>query len=139
MNNAREVRKPRSVLLSYFAAPRLEKSLNRLLKIRQKSHDALKLNVGDLPVTWKANRKAWMTSTLFEEWLRKLDNKMTLKKRKILLLLDNAPCHPDLELSSITLFLGAATGSPYIVFISTSGMLRSSDIYIYIYNKCSYA
>ena len=36
-------------------------------------------------------------------------------------------------------FLGAATGSPYIVFISTSGMLRSSDIYIYIYNMCSYA
>ena len=30
-------------------------------------------------------------------------------------------------------FLGAARGSPYIVFISTSGMLRSSDIYIYIY------
>ena len=29
-------------------------------------------------------------------------------------------------------FLGAARGSPYIVFISTSGMLRSSDIYIYI-------
>ena len=39
-------------------------------------------------------------------------------------------------------FLGAATGSPYIVFISTSGMLRSSDIYIYIYiyiYVCSYA
>ena len=33
-------------------------------------------------------------------------------------------------------FLGAATGSPYIVFISTSGMLRSSDIYIYIYILC---
>ena len=31
-----------------------------------------------------------------------------------------------------TNFLGAACGSPYIVFISTSGMLRSSDIYIYI-------
>ena len=27
-------------------------------------------------------------------------------------------------------FLGAIAGSPYIVFISTSGMLRSSDIYI---------
>ena len=37
-------------------------------------------------------------------------------------------------LASISrIFLGAATGSPYIVFISTSGMLRSSDIYIYIY------
>ena len=32
--------------------------------------------------------------------------------------------------------LGAACGSPYIVFISTSGMLRSSDIYIYIYIIC---
>ena len=30
-------------------------------------------------------------------------------------------------------FLGAATGSPYIVFISTSGMLRSSDRYMYIF------
>ena len=40
-------------------------------------------------------------------------------------------------------FLGAACGSPYIVFISTSGMLRSSDIYIYIYiyiyNMCFHA
>ena len=34
------------------------------------------------------------------------------------------------------MFLGAAIGSPYIVFISTSGMLRSSDIYIYIYIIC---
>ena len=33
-------------------------------------------------------------------------------------------------------FLGAAAASPYIVFISTSGMLRSSDIYIYIYIIC---
>ena len=36
----------------------------------------------------------------------------------------------------LLLFLGAATGSPYIVFILTSGMLRSSDIYIYIYIIC---
>ena len=39
--------------------------------------------------------------------------------------------------SNYKFFLGAAAGSPYIVFISTSGMLRSSDIYyiyiIYIY------
>ena len=30
-------------------------------------------------------------------------------------------------------------GSPYIVFISTSGMLRSSDRYIYIYIYNTYA
>ena len=33
-------------------------------------------------------------------------------------------------------FLGAAAGSPYIVFISTSGMLRSIYIYIDIYIIC---
>ena len=36
------------------------------------------------------------------------------------------------NLNYLGVFLGAATGSPFIVFISTSGMLRSSDIYIYI-------
>ena len=57
--------------------------------------------MGHLPVTWKANRRARVTSALFEEWLRKLDNKMTLKKRMILLFLDNTPCHPDLELYEV--------------------------------------
>ena len=37
----------------------------------------------------------------------------------------------DLE-DILEAILGAAAGSPYIVFISTTGMLCSSDIYIYI-------
>ena len=36
----------------------------------------------------------------------------------------------DFSDTDIKELLGAACGSPYIVFISTSGMLRSSDIYI---------
>ena len=40
-----------------------------------------------------------------------------------------------LSTDSESVFLGATAGSPYIVFISTSGMLRSSDIYIYIPRK----
>ena len=51
------------------------------------------------------------------------------------------PITPAILWQVVGFFLGAACGSPYIVFISTSGMLRSSDIsiYIYIYNTCSYA
>jgi hypothetical protein len=56
-----------------------------------------------LPVSWKSNRKAWMTSTLFQEWLLQLDRKMGLNKRKILLFLDNATCHMDLPLQNIKL------------------------------------
>ncbi|XP_044590927.1 tigger transposable element-derived protein 4-like [Cotesia glomerata] len=48
-------------------------------------------NIKKLPVTYKANKSAWMTSQLFEE-VRKWDAE--LKGRKILLLIDNCPAHP---------------------------------------------
>ncbi|XP_075550815.1 uncharacterized protein LOC142584587 [Dermacentor variabilis] len=35
-----------------------------------------------------------MTSSLFGNFLQQLDNKMGAKARKILLFVDNAPCHP---------------------------------------------
>jgi hypothetical protein len=44
-------------------------------------------NIKRLPVTYKANKSAWMTSTIFEEKIRKWDSKLTGKK--ILLLVDN--------------------------------------------------
>ena len=47
-----------------------------------------------LPTEYKANSKAWMTSDIFMEWLRKLDRKMSLQRRKIPLLLDNCSAHP---------------------------------------------
>lgn len=56
-----------------------------------------------LPVTWRANRKAWMTSALFEEWILELDKKMGKMGRKILLFLDNASCHRDVQLMNIKL------------------------------------
>ncbi|CAF3386193.1 unnamed protein product [Rotaria sp. Silwood2] len=52
------------------------------------------LNIGDLPVTWKANRTSWMNAKLFSEWLIELDKKMKKCSRMILLFLDNAPVHP---------------------------------------------
>ena len=47
-----------------------------------------------LPTEYKANSTAWMTSEIFMEWLRKLDSKMSLQRRKIALLLDNCSAHP---------------------------------------------
>ena len=39
------------------------------------------------------NKKAWMTSDLFTEWLENFKRTMRSKKRKVLLLLDNATSH----------------------------------------------
>lgn len=52
------------------------------------------INPHELPVTWKSNKKAWMTMELMKEWLEDFDFKLIKDKRKILLFLDNAGSHP---------------------------------------------
>jgi hypothetical protein len=63
----------------------------------------LNINKNELPVVWKSNEKAWMTTALMEEWLKGFNERMKQQKRRILLSLDNARCHPHLELSSVGL------------------------------------
>jgi hypothetical protein len=46
-----------------------------------------------LPVEYRANQKAWMTSTLFEEWLLKFDKRMRAKKRNVAVTLDSCAAH----------------------------------------------
>jgi hypothetical protein len=47
-------------------------------------------------VEYHANKKAWMTSDIFCDWVKKLEKKMTKKKRKIALIIDNCPAHPKI-------------------------------------------
>jgi hypothetical protein len=60
--------------------------------------------VSCLPTKYEASPKAWMTSLLFEKWLREWDAKNTKEKRKIALFVDNCTAHPQIEnLQSIEL------------------------------------
>lgn len=54
---------------------------------------------GRLPsgVIYRSNQKAWMTGKLFEEYIRLLDRRFVAEKRNILLVLDNASSHFELE------------------------------------------
>ena len=56
-------------------------------------------NVSRLPVQYEANRKAWMISDLFSSWLMNLDKKFVRAGRKIVLVIDNCPAHPNIEAS----------------------------------------
>ena len=40
-------------------------------------------NVKHLPCDYKSQKKSWMDSIIFEEWIRKLDRKFGAEKRKI--------------------------------------------------------
>ena len=65
-----------------------------------------------LPITYRTNKKAWMTSSLFKEWLERLNSKMHLQGRHILLFVDNCGAHPDIQLTNIKmLFLPPNTTS----------------------------
>uniref|UniRef100_A0A8C4S6C2 HTH psq-type domain-containing protein n=1 Tax=Erpetoichthys calabaricus TaxID=27687 RepID=A0A8C4S6C2_ERPCA len=50
-------------------------------------------NVQLLPMHYKANKKAWMTSDLFSKWLKKVDAAMVQKKRRIILFINNCTAH----------------------------------------------
>ena len=52
------------------------------------------VNMDTLPITYRAQKKAWMTSQLFLEWVTNFDKKMRMQRRKVILFLDNAPAHP---------------------------------------------
>ena len=48
-----------------------------------------------LGIRWEHNTKAWMTLTIFHQWLEQLNNSMVLQGHHILLFIDNCTAHPD--------------------------------------------
>lgn len=54
-------------------------------------------------IRWFANKTSWMTSGIFTEYLIELDAQMRRSGRKILMFLDNAEYHPNVELQHIRL------------------------------------
>jgi hypothetical protein len=56
-----------------------------------------------LPVIYRSNKRAWMTSVLWKEWLERLNSKMKNQKRHILMFVDNCSAHPNVSLTNIKL------------------------------------
>lgn len=73
------------------------KDKRKLLIIGKSKNPRCFKNVVRLPVDYKANSKAWMTSEIFIEYIRKWDEELAETKRKIILLVDNCPAHPNIE------------------------------------------
>ena len=53
--------------------------------------------IKNLPTVYDANKNAWMTSSIFEVWIRALDKHMMEKKRKICMVIDNCAAHPQVR------------------------------------------
>ena len=44
---------------------------------------------------YRSQKKAWMDGTLFEEWLHELHRKFEMLGRKVVMIVDNCPAHPE--------------------------------------------
>ena len=54
---------------------------------------------------YRGQKKSWIDSTLFEEWVRELDNQFEKENRRIALIIDNCTDHPETGgLKAIDLF-----------------------------------
>ncbi|KAG0426366.1 Tigger transposable element-derived protein 6, partial [Dictyocoela muelleri] len=89
-----------------FCVSMLGEKLDPLLFGKAKMPFGFKnLDFSKLKIDYSNNSKAWMNLNLFKSWLEKLNKKMKLENRKILLTLDNAPVHPiGLEFSNLEPF-----------------------------------
>lgn len=90
-----------SILLCCFADGKFEKPL--VIGKSQNPRCFKNTKKQNLPVNWYANKKAWMTASIMEDFLIQLNKKMVIQKRHILLFLDNASSHPNLKLSNVQL------------------------------------
>ena len=70
-------------------------------------------HVRNPPCRYRSQKKAWMDGTLFEEWLHELHRKFEMQGRKVAMIVDNCPAHPEvLGLKAINLqFLPSNTTS----------------------------
>ena len=65
-----------------------------------------------IPVTWFQNRKAWMTTTIYQKLLLTFNRRMRPQNRQVILFVDNAPPHPPADLSHVkVVFFPANTTS----------------------------
>ncbi|XP_006875561.1 PREDICTED: tigger transposable element-derived protein 4 [Chrysochloris asiatica] len=84
--------------------------------------------IKSLPVYYEANRTAWMTSEVFEQWMWKLDEKFQAQQRRVVIFVDSFPAHPEVKnLKSIELaFFPSCLSSKFIAM--KQGVIKSLKI-----------
>lgn len=95
-----ELSKDRITVL--FATSMTGEKLKPLIIGRSANHWCFRgTNIASLGVYYFSNRRAWMTSKIFTQWLYKINNKFKKEGRKSLLFIDSCPSHAAVDLSNV--------------------------------------
>ena len=70
-------------------------------------------HIKHLPCRYRSQKKSWMDSILFEEWVLEVNRRFTKEGREIVLFVDNCPAHPSIDnlVSTELIFLPPNTTS----------------------------
>uniref|UniRef100_A0A452FPK3 Tigger transposable element derived 4 n=1 Tax=Capra hircus TaxID=9925 RepID=A0A452FPK3_CAPHI len=84
--------------------------------------------IKSLPVYYEANKMAWMTADVFEQWMQKLDERFQAQQRRVVIFVESSPAHPEVKnLKSIELaFFPSCLSSKFIAM--KQGVIRSLKI-----------
>ncbi|XP_040107375.1 tigger transposable element-derived protein 4 [Oryx dammah] len=84
--------------------------------------------IKSLPVYYEANKMAWMTADVFEQWMQKLDERFQAQQRRVVIFVESSPVHPEVKnLKSIELaFFPSCLSSKFIAM--KQGVIRSLKI-----------
>ena len=82
------------------------------------------------PYRYRAQKKSWMDSKLFEEWVREQDRKFALEVRKVALIIDNCIVHLNIE--------NLKSRALYFLPPSTTFCLQPMDQEVIRSLKCKY-
>ena len=86
-------------------------------------------NSKKLRCRYRGQKKSWMDSTLFEDWVRELENKFEKEKRKIALIIDNCTAHPEIGgLKAIDLFFLPPNTTSVLQPMDQCHMLLKSEV-----------
>lgn len=102
--SGRKKMKERITVMLTCNASGTEKLKPLLIHKSQNPRAIKKIEKKSLPVNYYWNIKAWMQTSIFNDYLTNLNKSMRLQNRNILLLLDNAPTHSvseTIDLSNI--------------------------------------
>ncbi|XP_074847998.1 tigger transposable element-derived protein 4 [Carettochelys insculpta] len=85
-------------------------------------------DIRSLPVVYEANKMAWMSSQLFDQWMHKLDEKFQKQQRRVVIFVDSSPAHPEVKnLKSIELVFFPPSSSSTCIAMK-QGVIRSLKV-----------
>ena len=78
-----------------------------------------------LPCKYKSQKKSWMDSQIFEEWMRKLARIFQMEGRNIALLIDNCPAHLSVSDRTNVQLVFVPPNTTSVLQLMYQGVIRS--------------